>query len=75
MITNLNAQIADIELSFIFEEKDPVEGIKLTLDRMRTTCTRLYQSMGDQNFTLGTCYSVHSLGKELSSSLRMLRSS
>lgn len=60
MITNLNNKRADIELSFIFEDKDPVTGIKLTLDGMRTTCIRLDQPMGEQNFTLGlaTQYTV-----------------
>ncbi len=60
MITNLNGKTADIELSFIFEDKDPVCGIKLTLDGMRTTCIRLDQPMGEQKFTLGlaTQYTV-----------------
>ena len=60
MITNLNGKTANIELSFIFEDKDPVNGIKLKLDGMCTTCIRLDQPMGEQKFTLGlaTQYTV-----------------
>ncbi len=52
MITNLNDKATDIELTFVFEDRDPVKGIRLTLDGMRTTCIRLDKPMGDNNFTL-----------------------
>lgn len=41
MITNLNERKADIELVFVFEDKDPIGGIKVDLGGMRTTCVRL----------------------------------
>ena len=53
MITNLNKKSAQIELVFVFEDKEPVENIKLTLDGMRTTCIRLDKPMGEQGFMLG----------------------
>lgn len=53
MLTNLNNEKADIELVFIFEDRDPVDNIRYTLDGMRTTCVRLDNPMGEQGFTLG----------------------
>ena len=53
MITNLNSEKATIELSFIFEDRAPEEGIFVELDGMRTTCIRLDKPMGDNNFKLG----------------------
>ena len=53
MLTNLNDTAAKIELVFLFEDKDPEEGIFLTLDGMRTTCVRLDQPLGEQGLMLG----------------------
>ena len=53
MITNLNDEATDVELSFIFEDKDPIEGITLKLDGKRMTCVRLDKPMGKDNFMLG----------------------
>ena len=53
MLTNLNDVPAHIELSFIFEDRDPEEGILVRLDGMRMTCIRLDQPLGDQGFMLG----------------------
>ena len=47
MITNLNQDTAHIELTFVFEDKDPVSGITLTLDGMRTTSLRLDHPLGE----------------------------
>ena len=52
MITNLNSDKAMIELTFIFEDRAPEEGIFVELDGMRTTCIRLDKPMGDNNFKL-----------------------
>ena len=41
MMTNLNDEKANIELVFIFEDKDPIAGISVQLDGMRTHCVRL----------------------------------
>ncbi len=53
MLTNLTNKSAQIELTFIFEDREPESGIKLTLDGMRTTCIRLDKPMGEKAFTLG----------------------
>ena len=53
MITNLNEEKANIELVFVFEDKDPVSGIFVNLDGMRTTCIRLDKPLGDQKLMLG----------------------
>ncbi len=53
MLTNLNQEKAKIELVFVFEDKDPIGGIFLDLDGMRTTCVRLDKPLGDQGLLLG----------------------
>ncbi len=53
MLTNLNEEKASIELVFVFEDKDPVGGIFVNLDGMRTTCIRLDKPLGEQGLMLG----------------------
>ena len=53
MLTNLNDEKAEIELTFIFEDREPETGIKVSLDGMRTTCIRLDKPMGEKGFMLG----------------------
>ena len=53
MLTNLNSESANIELTFIFEDREPETGINVTLDGMRTTCIRLDKPLGEQKFMLG----------------------
>ena len=53
MLTNLNKKRAKIELSFIFEDKETVDGIFVELDGMRTKCIRLDLPLGDNGFLLG----------------------
>ena len=53
MLTNLNHEKANIELVFLFEDRDPEEGIFVSLDGMRTTCIRLHHPMGEKGFMLG----------------------
>ncbi len=53
MITNLNKEKATIELTFVFEDKEPVSGILLTLDGMRTTSLRLDKPIGEKKLMLG----------------------
>ena len=53
MITNLNAQKANIELVFVFEDKEPLTYVTLTLDGMRTTCVRLDKPLGKEGVLLG----------------------
>ena len=53
MITNLNKEAAEIELTFVFEDKEPIGGIRYKLDGMRTTCIRLDQPLGESKIMLG----------------------
>ncbi len=53
MLTNLNNKKANIELVFIFEDREPEDGIFVTLDGMRTTCIRLDKPLGEKGFMLG----------------------
>ena len=53
MLTNLNNENADIELVFVFEDRDPETGVKICLGGMRTTCIRLDKPMGEKGFMLG----------------------
>ncbi len=53
MLTNLNDEKAEIELTLIFEEKAPVSGIFVTLDGMRTTCIRMDKPLGENGYKLG----------------------
>ena len=53
MLTNLNNEKANIELVFLFEDRDPEDGIFVTLDGMRTTCIRLDHPLGEKGFKLG----------------------
>ena len=53
MITNLNDKKANIELVLVFEDKDPISGIFVELDGMRTTCVRLDKPLGENKVMLG----------------------
>ncbi len=52
MLTNLNDKKAMIELTFVFEDREPENGINVELDGMRTKCIRLDKPMGDKGFKL-----------------------
>ena len=53
MMTNLNNKKATVELTFIFEDKDPVGGIFVEIDGMRTKCVRLDHPLGEKKLLLG----------------------
>ena len=53
MLTNLNEEKTKIELTFLFEDKDPEKGIFVELDGMRTTCIRLDKPLGERGLMLG----------------------
>ena len=53
MLTNLNKKTANIELVFVFEDKEPEDNIKLQLEGMRTTCIRLDKPLGERGLMLG----------------------
>ena len=52
MMTNLNNEKTKIELVFVFEDKDPIEGIFLELDGMRTISLRM-DKLADKGVDLG----------------------
>ena len=52
MMTNLGDTEANIELTLIFEDKDPVRGIKVRLGGMRTVCVRLDHPLGESGYKL-----------------------
>jgi len=53
MISNLGKKPAEIELSFIFEDKPPEKNIFITLEGERMTCIRLDHPLGEQKLVLG----------------------
>jgi hypothetical protein len=53
MLTNLNGEKANIELTFLFEDKEPETGIFVELAGMRTKCIRLDQPLGEKGLMLG----------------------
>ena len=53
MLTNLNDVKAKMELVFVFEDKDPIGGIFVELEPMRTTCVRLDKPLGEEGIMLG----------------------
>ena len=53
MLTNLTNKTAEIELVLVFEDKDPVGGIFVSLDGMRTTCVRMDKPLGEKKVQLG----------------------
>ena len=53
MLTNLTNKKAEIELVLVFEDKDPVGGIFVSLDGMRTTCVRMDKPLGEKKVQLG----------------------
>ena len=65
MLTNLTNKKAEIELVLVFEDKDPVGGIFVSLDGMRTTCVRMDKPLGEKKVQL--------MGQERPAHLRLLR--
>ncbi len=53
MLTNLNGKKANITITLVFEDKDPVEAVRLELDGMRTTCVRMDKIPGENGPLLG----------------------
>ena len=53
MLTNLNSKTAKIELTFIFEDREPEGNLSVELDGMKTKCIRLDKPIGDRGFTIG----------------------
>ena len=53
MLTNLNEERANIELVFVFEDKEPIGDITVELDGMRMICIRLDKPLGKSGIMLG----------------------
>ena len=53
MITNLGKKTAKIELTLVFENKEPIVIGGYTLDAMRTMCIRMDKPLGKDNFLIG----------------------
>jgi hypothetical protein len=52
MVVNLQNEEADIELQVLFEEREPVEGIKVNVPSKRVKCFRLDQPLGNMQFVI-----------------------
>ena len=52
MVVNLNDTEANIELHVLFEDRDPVEEIFVTVPSKRVKCIRLDRPLGDKQFKI-----------------------
>ena len=52
MLTNLNSESANIELVFVFEDREPENDIFVKLDGMRTSCIRLDKALDEKGCML-----------------------
>ena len=52
MIVNNNETEANIELEILYEDKDPVSGIHLTVPKKRVTCTRMDYPVGEEKYQI-----------------------
>jgi hypothetical protein len=52
MITNVSDKDARILIDVLFEDKNPVENIKVNLMSKRVVCIRLDKPFGDQNYRI-----------------------
>lgn len=52
MVVNSNEKDAQLSLTILFEDKDPIEGIKLTVPAKRVNCFRMDFPIGENNFKI-----------------------
>jgi hypothetical protein len=52
MITNITDEDAVIKITVLFEDKEPVKGIKVELKAERTMCIRLDKPFGEQRYKI-----------------------
>jgi hypothetical protein len=52
MLVNHNETAANIELEFLFEDRDPVAGIHLKAPAKRVTCYRMDYPVGEEGFQI-----------------------
>lgn len=52
MVVNSNEKDAQLSLTILFEDKGPIEGIKLTVPAKRVNCFRMDFPIGENNFKI-----------------------
>ena len=52
MITNLNTRRASISLDVLFEDREPVRNIELSVEGERVTCVRLDKPLGESKYRI-----------------------
>ncbi|MEM5770778.1 MAG: sensory rhodopsin transducer, partial [Bacillota bacterium] len=52
MVVNNNDEDAQLKITILFDDKDPVEGIKLTVPAKRVNCFRMDFPIGEQRFQI-----------------------
>lgn len=52
MVVNPCEKDAQLSLTIIFEDKDPFEGVKLTVPAKRVNCFRMDYPIGEQDFKI-----------------------
>ena len=52
MITNLNTRRASISLDIVFEDKEPVRNIELSVEGERVKCIRLDKPLGESHYRI-----------------------
>lgn len=52
MVVNPNDEDAQLNITVLFEDKDPVESIKLTVPAKRANCFRMDYPIGEQQFQI-----------------------
>jgi hypothetical protein len=52
MVTNLNKQRANLRLEVLFEDREPVRDISLSVEAERVRCIRLDKPLGDKKLQI-----------------------
>lgn len=52
MVVNTNDEDAQLNLTIIFEDKDPLEGVMLTVPAKRVNCFRMDSPIGEQKYQI-----------------------
>lgn len=52
MVVNTNDEDAQLNITVLFEDKAPVEGIRLTVPARRVNCFRMDYPIGEQQFQI-----------------------
>jgi hypothetical protein len=52
MVVNLNNKPANLLLDILFEDKEPMRGIRVSVDSQRVRCFRLDKPLGEQGYQI-----------------------